>query len=417
VRAKSAVLTDEMVLSGSIGRTRPVKNVFQLWKQIFVSNNTKKPGAKKPAGGGGAAAGKARPLAEDQQQELVKDLQHSDSQRVMDGVAEHYLSVPFTDPQMVHAADAAEWLSHHDLLQHTQLSKGHFALMPYEDWTAVAVQHLCSVPYMPRPFTFPRAAAEHRAKLSQRQGQLRSWQAGLLPSVFNRYTPRTLVLDALGPLTRVLSPPLRPTAAHLLTTEERRQLGDLVELLLCFGLRYVQKQADSGQYLHVLEPPLGELLCGNEVDEHGVAVASPNAPRELPNMVKQLLAFELSREVMRRARRGSGDEDAAAAAGSSGGAGAGAAPAAKPAPPASAAARAAAAGKPGGKPSAAPPAQPSERRDMFGRVVQTAPRKSSKRKDAPSSAETDEPKQLVRFKYHEGVTNAVRRAVRVQDLL
>ena len=57
MRAKSAVLTDEMVLSGSIGRTRPVKNVFQLWKQIFVSNNTKKPGAKKPAGGGGAAGG------------------------------------------------------------------------------------------------------------------------------------------------------------------------------------------------------------------------------------------------------------------------------------------------------------------------------------------------------------------------
>ena len=36
VRAKSAVLTDEMVTSGSIGRCKSAKNVFELWKQVFV---------------------------------------------------------------------------------------------------------------------------------------------------------------------------------------------------------------------------------------------------------------------------------------------------------------------------------------------------------------------------------------------
>ena len=77
------------------------------------------------------------------------------------------------------------------------------------------------MPYLPRPFGFPRAAAEHRQRHAQRQGQLRSWQAGLAPSLFNRYTPRTLVLDALAPLVRVLAPPLRPNAAGLLSTEVR----------------------------------------------------------------------------------------------------------------------------------------------------------------------------------------------------
>ena len=109
--------------SGSIGRSRAAKNVFQLWKQVFVSSGTqssakanphalggkgKKPGAKAGAGvggggggGGGGAAGGAAAVAEDRQQELLRDLQHADSQRVMDGVVEHYLTVPFTDPQMV----------------------------------------------------------------------------------------------------------------------------------------------------------------------------------------------------------------------------------------------------------------------------------------------------------------------------
>ena len=111
--------------SGSIGRSRAAKNVFQLWKQVFVSSGTqssakanphalggkgKKPGAKAGVGagvgvgagaGGGGAAGGAAAVADDRQQQLLRDLQHADSQRVMDGVVEHYLTVPFTDPQMV----------------------------------------------------------------------------------------------------------------------------------------------------------------------------------------------------------------------------------------------------------------------------------------------------------------------------
>jgi len=120
----------------------------------------------------------------------------------------------------VHTTSAADWLSQHDVLSHQQFN-GHFALARYLDWSVVAVQHYCSVPYLPRPFGFPRAAAEHRQRHAQRQGQLRSWQAGLAPSLFNRYTPRTLVLDLLAPLVRVLAPPLRPTAAGLLSTEVR----------------------------------------------------------------------------------------------------------------------------------------------------------------------------------------------------
>ena len=79
VRAKSAVLTDEMVTSGSIGRCKSAKNVFELWKQVFVSSGTlssakhkpnphaaaakgKKPGPKPGGGGGGAAATDDRQL-------------------------------------------------------------------------------------------------------------------------------------------------------------------------------------------------------------------------------------------------------------------------------------------------------------------------------------------------------------------
>ena len=193
-------------------------------------------------------------------------------------------------------------------------------------------------------------------------------------------------------------------------------------------------QADNGQYVHRLEPPLADFLpC--ETDEQGEIVPSPSAPRELPNAVKQLLSFELGREIMRRSRRGAGGDAGGGVGESSAAAAAGAGAGAKAAPPAAKAG-----------PKIVTQREPSERRDMFGRVVTAAP--ARKRKDAPSGAggassgaaepetvqqvgralpqiahptpsqaELRPPRVQVRYKYHEGVTNAVRRTVRVQDLL
>ena len=122
---------------------------------------------------------------------------------------------------------------------------------------------------------------------------------------------------------------------------------------------------------------------------------SPSAPRELPNAVKQLLSFELGREIMRRSRRDAGDADGGAGGG--GGGGGGASPAA--------AKGAAPAGKAG--PKVVTQREPSERRDMFGRLVTAAP--ARKRKAAPADGggatrggAEPETVQQVRSTCHEG---------------
>ena len=160
----------------------------------------------------------------------------------------------------------------------------------------------------------------------------------------------------------------------------------LVELMLCFGLQYTQVQADNRQYVHRLDPPLADFLP-RETDEQGEIVPSAIAPRELPNAVKQLLSFEIGREIMRRSRRDAGD---------AGGASPAAAKGAKGAAPA---------GKAG--PKVVTQREPSERRDMFGRLVTAAP--ARKRKDAPAEGggaarggAEPETVQQVRSKYHEG---------------
>ena len=134
---------------------------------------------------------------------------------------------------------------------------------------------------------------------------------------------------------------------------------------------------------------------------------SPSAPRELPNAVKQLLSFELGREIMRRSRRDAGDADGdagdadgGAGGGGGGGGGGGASPAA-----AKGAKGAAPAGKAG--PKVVTQREPSERRDMFGRLVTAAP--ARKRKAAPADGggatrggAEPETVQQVRSTCHEG---------------
>ena len=145
---------------------------------------------------------------------------------MVDGLAENYLAVMSTDPQLTRTAAAADWLSFDDSLVGAQFNHGHFGLMAYHECTVVAFQQLCAVPFARhRQFAFPRAAAEHRAKKQKQTSLLRGWHAALAPTIAATYSTRTLLLEALTTRLRALSPTVRAASAHLLSTEERATLA------------------------------------------------------------------------------------------------------------------------------------------------------------------------------------------------
>ena len=144
-----------------------------------------------------------------------------------------------------------------------------------------------------------------------------------------------LVVDLLSPLMTILTPPIKPGATHLLASDERALLHELIDHMLSLGLRYVQRPADEGGYAHRLEPALATLLpsataphatpapssalpaspatptmartagerLSNAEEENGAAPpVNSGLVRELPAAVKQMLSAELQREVMRRHR-------------------------------------------------------------------------------------------------------------------
>jgi chromosome transmission fidelity protein 18 len=320
------------------------------------------------------------------------------------GLHENYLTVGYPDPSLSRTAEAAEWLSIHQVRTHAQYSQGHFALMRYAEFSILGVQHSCSVAHTKDQIRFPKAATEQRTKQRERTQMLASWRAGMPAKIGRCYNSATLVTDLVSPLLSLLCPPFRSTSSHILNTEEKQMLTSMVDTMLSFGLCLKHSnQGDAGHSL-VLDPPLPLLLPRDSATDGPQAHdAAAELAAQLPNHIRQLLAAELQRESLRR-------HYGAPAAPSASKPVSGAA-ASQPMQPLSAAAAA----KSVKAPVAAPVGPAPVTRDMFGRPVGDSSRKrilGSHGSAAPGSAGA-----AVRYKFQEGVTNAVRRTVRIQDLL
>lgn len=200
--------------------------------------------------------------------------------------------------------------------------------------------------------------------------------------------------------------------------------------MIAFGLRYSQTAVEDGSYAYRLEPPLTDLLpsfsyaarSASDTDPpfKGVAAnidktaavgsdaCAVASHRELPAAAKQLLSTELQRELMRRHLDTAAGGAPHGVSGSPSGNGAFSSP--KPAAQTMI--------KPVPKPlepkAFAHDVKAAEKRDMFGRLI--TPSKGVKRSSSALARDAVDALPF-RYKYHEGVTDAVRRVVRVRDLL
>jgi len=427
-------LTHDELLRLPVGHKDVAKGGLELWKQVFVLPS---PGAgapkppSRPHGGAagrlaGASAGKrgagrwagsgAAEHHNARQVALFSALERADVEGLIGGLHENYLSVGYPDPLLSRAADAAEHLSLHHVRAHAQYTRGHFSLLPYGSFTALGIQHCCSVPHAKEPIRFPKAAAAHRARHRARSQLLGSWRSGLAASMASRYTAAALAAEVLPPLLSLLAPPFRNSASHLLSTEERQQLNALVDTMLAFGLKLRHSQQHDSSYSLALDPPLPQLLpaspealadAASAPRPPGCLAAGAEAARpQLPSHIRQLLHAELQRQLLRRRHGAAHEEEGRPAATQP-----------KPQPSAAQLSAAAAARL------VQAPATPSGpvHRDIFGRTV--AARGSRKRgigadgADSPAGGRAPIHAAQVRYKFNAGVTDAVRRTVRVRDLL
>lgn len=312
---------------------------------------------------------------------------------------ENYLNVKFKDPNLEAVSVGQDWLLFHDTLQSRISHSQDYSFMPYLPFLSVAFHFLFSSPSKP-PLRYPHTDFE------MFQGQQRS--AHLISSLLLEATPlvratvtsRLLATDILPPLCEVISPSFRPVSTQLYTAVEKQQLADLVSTMISYSLTYRQERAPDGQYTYALDPSVDDLCRYSGLPQK----------KQLTYSAKQLIAREIDVEKMRRAERKLTEKNSSVDGRS---------------PVSSKQQQTPRRGSGGGgKPVkstvrelASPRIKDNTPRDFFGRRAVT----SNKTRGGEGSGRGKKGVASVThplwFKFNEGYSNAVRRPVRVQDLL
>ena len=95
--------------------------------------------------------------------------------------------------------------------------------------------------------------------------------------------------DLLPCLLKIIQSNLRPVNTQLYSAKEKQELKHLVDILIAYNLTYVQEVSIEGQYSYRLDPELEEVVYFPNIDH-----------TSLPYAIKQLIAHEVEVEKMRR---------------------------------------------------------------------------------------------------------------------
>ncbi|KAF7726258.1 hypothetical protein EC973_008968 [Apophysomyces ossiformis] len=142
-----------------------------------------------------------------------------------------------------------------------------------------------------RRVEYPRVDYTNYTKKKGLQGVADLFLAGVHP-VRRRFFDRTIVVTELMPrLIGILSPELRPVNKQLLKPEEKEVLSRLVDVMIEFGLNFVQEKTTADQFAYHLDPPIEQLLDY----EQGTNNCLPHR-----YVIRQLLSQEIETELLRR---------------------------------------------------------------------------------------------------------------------
>ncbi|KAJ6444270.1 thermotolerance protein [Purpureocillium lavendulum] len=354
--------------------------------------------------------------------------------------------------------EAYDWLHFHDLCQSRLYASQEWELAPYLSQPVLACHHLFASPKKytpvlekqqrwggggadatgedegpPMPFSGPRADYQAREAEKQTRAELQAMQARLSPSLTRSFRgAEDVAVELLPYLVRMVSPDVKPvvvggsqggSTASVRRESERDMVRRAADVLAEVGValhRGKIEGSDSNnssrgpQYVYRMEPDLEAL----STFETGAALLSSQAPTRYA--VRQVLDQELRRTIA--LRETTARQARFRAGGSDDGGGAGPMlPAAHPLSLAAAAAsRHSGSNKenlPDGVKAPALPALPAAivKRDFFGRVVHVQPLAEVDGNSGDKRARGEERKVWVTF--HEGLNNAVRKPISLQEFM
>jgi len=385
-RQRNTVLKSSDIAAKSVGSKDAHKSLFSVWDDIFAIPRpnqmvTSETGDEVPA-----ATVHAR------YRNILSSVSScGEFERLLNGVFENFLEVKFKDSGMMNVVSGLEWFVHFDILHQEMMHSQNYSIMGHLPFPLVA-SHLMFGSNVKHRVKFPTQHTECRNKLAKNHNILSSVVGEMAPQARCYNNNTVLVRDLLPLLISVLQPTLRPVNTQLYSAKEKKELANLVDVHIMYNLTYQQERNLEGQYEYKMDPDVEGVVCFPGVKR----------PVTLSYGTKQLIAHEIDREKMRREnvteapfvasqeeKEEKGVENTE--------------------------------NTPKGKKKTdshlqklqAKPVSvaPAVAMDFFGRAVKVDPTKQAKKEENPLL------KSDIWFKFKEGYTNAVRRTIKMKDLV
>ncbi|XP_014470697.1 PREDICTED: chromosome transmission fidelity protein 18 homolog [Dinoponera quadriceps] len=213
---------------------------------------------------------------------ILRTVQNADTGKLTQGIFHNYPEV--CDRKLDSVSTSLEWFQFHDLVTSLVMHKQVWSLMSYTNYGFIA-WHLYLARTQRVKLSYPTVFGE----VTQRSAK----SAGILTSI-RRVCGRdafTLTTDIACFLPDLLAPKLRTVPSHLYSPKEKDDLARIVNVMLEFGLSFVQEKNPHGGYIYNLDPNILDV---------GV-LPDCNAHRDLAYAVQQIVTQELEVERLRRA--------------------------------------------------------------------------------------------------------------------
>lgn len=253
------------------------KELFQMWTSVFQIPRTFKHDA--------TVAGSSCPSSTSELRfKYVIDSVHmsNEYEKLMQGVFENYLHQRMPANQMDGVAEALTWFTFNDQVQ-SQINKEQcystFKYLPF----AFASWHFSFANISWPKINYPNKSYEVHQKLKATKYVLDILSRNINVATRGVGTSTTCIhLNSLIYVRLIISPQLRSVSLQLLTPMERSNVEQTVEIMLDMGLSYIQLKASDGTNQFNLDPNIDFLF---QLTENSIPVTS--------TWCKQLLAREV----------------------------------------------------------------------------------------------------------------------------
>ncbi|KAF5199465.1 Chromosome transmission fidelity protein 18-like protein [Thalictrum thalictroides] len=272
-----------------VGRKDVSRSAFDIWKEIFQKRKSKR--ERKSMNGGSSLFGEFDFL-----HSLISN--RGEYELTMDGIHENMLQLHYHDPMMQKTVDCLNILGVSDYLHHYIMRTQQMSLLAYQSSNAIAIRRLISQIEKPN-IEWPKSFQRHRMLLAEKKDLLRCWQTKITPFLSRHMSIESFVEDSLSPLLYILSPrTLRPVALHSQSEREKGVLTQLVDKMVSYSITYKSRKSEPlpGTFRHeatseaptlAFDPPIDEFINFKEYrSEHiGINLA-----------MKQVLVHEVEKQ-------------------------------------------------------------------------------------------------------------------------